>query len=102
MNSICIDENNQLVVKFEPTGNFSTDYFIEDFLNESDFTKNENDFSYKSEDIVEFKNRVKWTVDKFKKEFENNLEIWCLKCWSFSLFIPHNPKIQSLLLIKSS
>ena len=75
MNSICIDENNQLVVKFEPTGNFSTDYFIEDFLNESDFTKNENNFSYKSEDIVEFKNRVKWTVDKFKKEFENNLEI---------------------------
>ena len=70
MNSICIDENNQLVVKFEPTGNFSTDYFIEDFLNESDFTKNENDFSYKSEDIVEFKNRVKWTVDKLKKNLK--------------------------------
>jgi hypothetical protein len=45
MNSICIDENNQLVVKFEPTGNFNTDYFIEAFLNESDFTKNENNFS---------------------------------------------------------
>jgi SNF2 family DNA or RNA helicase len=75
MNSICIDENNQLVVKFEPTGNFSKDYFIEDFLNESDFTKIENDFFYESKDIVEFKKRVKWTVDKFVKEFEDNLEI---------------------------
>ena len=75
MNSICLDENNSLVVKFEPTGNFSKDYFIEDFLNESDFTKIENDFFYESKDIVEFKKRVKWTVDKFVKEFEDNLEI---------------------------
>jgi SNF2 family DNA or RNA helicase len=75
MNSICIDENNRLVVKFEPTGNFSKDYFIEDFLNESDFTKIKNDFFYESKDIVEFKKRVKWTVDKFVKEFEDNLEI---------------------------
>ena len=75
MQSICLDETKRLVVKFEPTGNFSKDYFIEDFLNESDFTKIENNFFYESEDIVEFKKRVKWTVDKFVKEFEGNLEI---------------------------
>ena len=70
MQSIGLDENKRLVVKFKPTGDFSKDYFIEDFLNESDFTKIEGDFYYESKDIVEFKKRVKWTVDKFVKEFE--------------------------------
>ena len=70
MQSICLDENKRLVVKFEPTGDSNKDYFIKDWLNEAGFTKIENNFFYESKDIVEFKNRVKWTVDKFKKEFE--------------------------------
>ena len=70
MQSICLDENKRLVVKLEPTGDSNKDYFIKDWLNEAGFTKIENDFFYESKDIVEFKKRVKWTVDKFVKEFE--------------------------------
>jgi SNF2 family DNA or RNA helicase len=75
MQSICLDKTKRLVVKFEPTGNSGEDYFTVDFLNESDFTRIENNFFYESDDIVEFKKRVKWTVDKFVKDFEGNLEI---------------------------
>ncbi len=69
MHSICIDEQKNLVVTFEPTGNLDVDYFIEDFLKEAGFGKDQNTYVYDNKDLVEFNKRIKWTVDKFVKDF---------------------------------
>ena len=71
MHSICIDQQKKLIVKYEPTNNIDTDYFIEDFLKESGFVQNQNTYSYSSNDLVEFNKRIKWTVEKFIRDFSS-------------------------------
>ena len=76
MHSICIDQQKKLIVKYEPTHNIDTDYFIEDFLKESGFVQNQNTYSYSSNDLVEFNKRIKWTVEKFIRDFgPENVEV---------------------------
>ncbi len=72
MQTICLDENKNLIVEFEPTNDFSVDYYMEDFLKVAGFEKNQNKYRYVYRDIVEFKKRVKWVVDKFLKDFEHD------------------------------
>ena len=76
MHSICIDQQKKLIVKYEPTNNIDTDYFIEDFLKESGFVQNQNTYSYSNNDLVEFNKRIKWTVEKFIRDFgSDNVEV---------------------------
>ena len=76
MHSICIDQQKKLIVKYEPTNNIDTDYFIEDFLKESGFVQNQNTYSYSNNDLVEFNKRIKWTVEKFIRDFgPENVEV---------------------------
>lgn len=76
LHSICIDEQRNLVVKFEPTNNKDVDDFIEDFLNEADFEKNQNNYVYESKDLVKFNKRIKWVIDQFIKNFgKENIDI---------------------------
>ncbi len=69
MHSICINQQKNLVVKYELTNNIDIDYFIDDFLKEAGFEKKQNEYFYSNSDIVEFNKRIKWTVEKFYGEF---------------------------------
>ena len=76
MHSICTDDHNNLVVKFEPTSNTNVDYFIQDFLSEAGFEKDQDTYTYENKDLVEFNKRVKWVVGKFLKEFgKENVDV---------------------------
>ena len=76
MHSICIDEQKNLIVKFEPTKDFYIDYDINDFLNESGFEKNQNTYVYKNNDLVKFNRKIEYTTKKFVNCFgDKNVDI---------------------------
>lgn len=77
LHKICIDEQQNIVVNFEPTNDFDKDWSIDDFLKESGFgEKSKHLYTYKNKDMVQFNKRIKWTVDKFLRDFgEENVDV---------------------------
>ena len=75
MHSICIDDKN-LIVKFESTNQYETNYHIDDVLKEAGFEKNQDTYVYKNENTIKFNKIMEWTVDKFCSEFgSENVDI---------------------------
>ena len=76
MHKICFDESKNLTVEYGPTGDHDIDFFIEDYLKEAGFKKNQNLYTYTSADIIQLNNRVDWIIKKFIKEFgKDNVDI---------------------------
>lgn len=69
LHSICIDQQKNLIVKYELTKIEDTDYFIDDFLKEAGFEKRQNEYVYSNKDIIEFNKRIKWVAEKFNNDF---------------------------------
>jgi len=76
MHKICFDENKNLTVTYEPTGDTAEDFFMEDYLKEAGFKKNQNLYTYAFSNLVQFNNRVQWIIKKFVDKFgENKVDI---------------------------
>lgn len=70
MHNICIDEQKNLTVKFELTNDYTQDYMMDEYLRAAKFIKNSDGYIFKNNDIVKFRNTLKWVVDYFRKHFE--------------------------------
>ena len=79
MHSICIEECNKIIVKFEPTGDEWQNYRVNDVLCTGDYKLDGTTYVYTNYDLVEFEKSIQQTVDFFIREFgRNNIEL-CAK-----------------------
>ena len=73
---ICINDQNNLVVKFEPTDNFDVNNDVEEYLLTANCIKDKNTYVYPNNDLVKFERRIEWFVDYFVKEYgEKNVNL---------------------------
>lgn len=69
MHRICIKDQIELVVRYEPTNDYETDFEMEDYLSEAECKKKQDEYVYISNNLVEFERHVKWITDYFVKKF---------------------------------
>ena len=69
MHSICIENQKNLIVKFESTNDYDVDYSINEYLEEAGCAKNQNAYVYSNHNPVEFEKRIVWIAEYFIEKF---------------------------------
>ena len=69
MHSICIDGQEGLVVKFEPTSDYSLDFEIDDCLQTAGYKKSNSTYTFPNTDLIKFEEIMEWTAEYFVEKF---------------------------------